>query len=148
MPMNPVHVIVCERTGRWAVALKRALGGAPNLTETRSLPACTAQLNLQPASVVAVEVTALNLESVLTSLAAWQRQFPGACAIALADESLAAADHMLREAGAALVLHAAREAPRAAKLALRHAAQVPAPDLTLERAIHSRLPWAGRASAG
>lgn len=146
--MNPVHLIVCERTGRWAVALKRALGDELKLTETRSLPACTAELSHDPFGVVAVEVTSLNLEAVLASLAAWQRRFPDARVIALGDESLAAADHLLREAGAALVLHSTRESPRAAKLVQRHAARVPAPDLPLEQAIHNRLPWAGRTAAG
>jgi hypothetical protein len=146
--MNTVYLIVCERTGRWAVALKRALGDELKLIETRSLPACAAELSRDPSTVVAVEVTSLNLEAVLASLAAWQRYFPRSRAIALGDESLTVADHLLREAGAALVLHSTREVARAAKLVQCHAARIPAPDLPLEQAIHKRLPWAGRAAAG
>jgi hypothetical protein len=67
--------------------------------------------------------------------------------VALGDESLAAADHLLREAGVTLVLHSKREVPRLAQLAKRRAAQVPARDLPLEQAIQSRLPWAGRVAA-
>jgi hypothetical protein len=135
-------LILCERTGRWAVAFRRALGVRRTaVTETRSLAACTARLSEQPASVVAVEVTAANLERVLAAVPAWQRRHPQCRFVALVAEELAAAEDLLREAGAVDVLHRAREVPQAARLVVRHMDAAPADGVPLEQAIASKLPW-------
>ena len=141
-------LILCERTGRWAVAFRRALGGrCTAVKESRSLAACAAHLVEQPASVVAVEVTAANLERVLAAVPAWQRRHPQCRFVALLAEELAAAEELLREAGAVDVLHRAREVPQAAKLVVRHLDAAPADDVPLEQAIVSRLPWPKGAAA-
>ena len=141
-------LIICERTGRWAVAFRRALGDRRNaITESRSLAACAAQLAAQPASVVAIEVTAANLERVLAAVSAWQRRHPQCRIVALVAEGLGAAEDLLREAGAVGVLHRAREVPQAAKLVVRHVDAAPSDDVPLEQAIVSRLPWSKGAAA-
>ena len=70
--MNPVHLIVCERTGRWAVALKRALGDELKLTETRSLPACTAELShaAEQFGVTVHQIEGLDLKDDIDGAAA------------------------------------------------------------------------------
>jgi hypothetical protein len=144
--MPQASLLVCERTDRWAVALRRALDRGRNfrftLRELRSLAGCGAQLATEPASLVAVEVTAANLDAVLAALVTWQRRYPRCRLVALADESLAPAEHLLREAGAVAVLHSTREALRAVSMIERHAASSSTDNLPLQQAILGRLPWA------
>ncbi len=51
-------MIVFERTGAWAAALRRVLGGAIELRSTRSLAECRRELADARQSLVAVELTA------------------------------------------------------------------------------------------
>ncbi len=141
-------LVICERTGRWAVAFRRALGkGRASIKESRSLAACAAQLAAQPAAVVALEVTSANLDRVLTLVPAWQRRHPQCRFVALVAQELAPAGDLLREAGAMAVLHGARDVSQAARLVERHVAALPAEDLALEQSILSRLPWSKGAAA-
>lgn len=140
--MPSPRLIVCEKTSRWAVALRRALGQRGDvLLETRSLPECLRQLEATPASLVAVESTAANLEAVLAAFPAWSRRFAGCRLIALADPAMKPAHLLLREAGASAVLFTTRKAPQAARFACRHLSLVPPEDLSLRETILGRLPW-------
>ena len=58
----PAHLIVCEPSGRWAVALRRELGPSARVFETRSVAECWERLARSPGSFVVVEATAGNLE--------------------------------------------------------------------------------------
>lgn len=141
-------LIVCERTGRWAVAFRRALGKREiAILESRSLSACESPLAENPAAIVAVEATASNLEAVLVALPKWQRRFADCRIIVLAAAELAAAEHLLREAGAMSVLYSTRHVPAAANLVVRHGARCPATEQPLESLIQNRLPWQRAASA-
>ena len=144
--MTKTCLILCERSSRWAVAFRRALGRDALITQTRSLAACASALAERPAALVGVEVSANNLQTVIDALVAWQRCYPGCRLVALADESLAEADTLLREAGASAVLHSTRQAPRAARLLRRHIAESPAPEMPLEEIIEGRMPWARSAT--
>ena len=143
------QIIVCEKTGRWAVAFRRALfrQGVP-LKESRSLVGCGRELAQRPASVVAVEVTADNLEAAVSALIDWSRSFPGSRIVAVGDSQVASAALLLREAGAIAVLTSAREVPSVIPLVQRHIANVPAADLPLEQAAWASLPWSNWAAEG
>ena len=141
-------LIVCERTGRWAVAFRRALAERGTaLVESRSLQECETRLTENPAAIVAIEMTARNLESVLLALPKWQRHFADCRFVVLSAAELAAAEHLLREAGAISVLYSTRHVPAAAKLVSRHGARSPATEQPLESLIQERLPWQRVASA-
>ena len=145
--MPAPHVIVCEKSGRWAVAFRRALGKQSALVkETRSLPGCGRELAARPASVVAVEVAEGNLEAVIAALTDWSRRFPVSRVMSLMDPQLAGSELVLREAGAMIVLHSPRELAAAMQFVHRHLAQAPAADLPLEQAAWASLPWANWAT--
>jgi transcriptional regulator with GAF, ATPase, and Fis domain len=55
----PARLIVCERTGRWAVALRRELAEAGvRVWETRTLADCWTELAESPASFLVLELGA------------------------------------------------------------------------------------------
>jgi len=141
--MSQPRLIICEKSGRWAVAMRRALADrTERIVEARSLRGCSRLVNLHPASIVAIEVAAANLDVVLTAVAHWRQRWPRCRVMAVVEPELVAAEVLLREAGVVAVLRATREAPAAARLVERHFAAVPAADLPLEQAILSSLPWA------
>jgi hypothetical protein len=110
--MRPPEWIVCERTSRWAAALRIAAGNraaptgsAPRLFESRRLADVSARLATRPESLVLIETTADNLADVLSWLADARRRFPLACHTALCDPSL----FTLPESNAGLDPHTARQ---------------------------------------
>ncbi|MDX1947398.1 MAG: hypothetical protein SFU86_18500 [Pirellulaceae bacterium] len=140
--MPSARLIVCEKTGHWAGLFRRALAGREVLAETRSLAECGRQLGASPASVVAVEVTAGNLEAILRTLPRWSAEYARARFLALTTRELAAAESLLREAGTLAVLQCAADVPLAVRLAHRHLALAPAAELPWREALLARLPWA------
>lgn len=140
--MSQCRFLLCEKSSRWAVALRRALGERGRwLVETRSLPQCGRELRAFPASLVAVEISESNVEAALGAIARWSRRFPASHVMALIDVSLTAAEPLIREAGAIAVLASMRDAAAAADLFARHAATLPADDGPLEQSILAELPW-------
>jgi len=136
-------MIICEKTGRWAVAFRRALGEERELiVQVRGLTDCTRQLALSPGSIVAAEVTAGNLDALLVAVPDWLRRFPHCRVIAMLESDVLATETMLREAGVVAVLNATREAPSVIRLIQRHLESAPTDDLPLEQAIQRSLPWA------
>jgi hypothetical protein len=90
--MTTPNWIICERSTRWAAALRMALShqsgsptGLTKLHEVRGLGELTDQLKLHAGSVVLIEVTPENLEATLTWLAATTSQATRLAAIALLD---------------------------------------------------------------
>jgi hypothetical protein len=135
-------LIVCERTGRWAVALRRELTETGvRVWETRTLADCRDELVENPASFVVVELGA-NVERVLRLLASQQRRFPAARVAVVAERSQADYDSLLREAGAVHVVCSPRHVGLLARLACRHLAEAPAPQQSLAERIWTGLPWA------
>jgi hypothetical protein len=141
--MPPCRLILCEKTGRWAAALRISLDAAgPQLVETRSLAACEEALAQSPASLVAVEVTVANLEAVVEFLRQSSQRFGQSVVVALLTVDTAAAASLLREAGAIEALRSVLEAPRLARLAGRQFALAPAEQLSLREFTAQRMPWA------
>ena len=70
------RLIVCERTGRWVVALRRELDDADvNLVQTRTTAGCWAELSKAPASMAVVELTAAGAAELLGRMARLQREY-------------------------------------------------------------------------
>jgi hypothetical protein len=136
------RLIVCERTGRWAVALRRELAGAGvRVTETRTLADCWERLAETPASFLVVELSVAAVEVLLRRAARLQADFPLVRLAVVADRFLAAYEWVMREAGAIHFTCSPRRLGPLARLACRHLAQVPAPQQTLSERIWASLPW-------
>jgi hypothetical protein len=143
----PARLIVCERTGRWAVALRRELAEAGvRVWETRTLDDCWSELAESPASFVVLELGS-NVAGLLDRMARQPRQFPMARLAVVADRSLAEYDWLTREAGAVHFACSPRQVGTMAQLACRHLAQVPPPSQSLTDRIWAGLPWGERRGA-
>jgi hypothetical protein len=135
------NVVVCEKTGRWAAAIRRVLGPAPGLCETRSWPACLQALRSRTAALVAVEMLPDHAEAVCRRLAELSKRSRCVHAILLADRSLQKAEWLLREAGAVHVLFSPRDIIRLRPIWERFRVQNPPSQMTFREHLWSRLPW-------
>ena len=136
------RLVVCERSGRWAVALRRELDAAAlRVHETRSLADCWEMLAEAPASFVVVELTPGNVAALLRQMSRLQGDFPLTRLAVVADRSLAGYRWLMREAGAVHFVCSRRQSGPLARLAARHLAQAPAPRLSLTQQIWASLPW-------
>jgi hypothetical protein len=111
------------------------------LCEVRSLAQCQRELKASPHSVVGVEVLPKNLVETLRGISDLARRFPHACWIALAARGLEPYELQLREAGAIHALFSPRALSATLRLVCCHLARAPEPQLSLEEAIWSKLPW-------
>jgi hypothetical protein len=145
--MNQSCVIVCERTLRWATAIRRHLGSDIRLRQTRGLGECAHELAAAPASLLALEVTRENLSGVLTLLSDLGRKFPLARAMVLAERGLEPYEWLLREAGAVHFTTSPREPDELARLATRHVNRVGVSETHWAARIWSSLPWSDAATA-
>jgi hypothetical protein len=135
-------LIVCERTGRWAVALRRELADtSTRIHETRTIADCWQALEEAPSSFLLVELTAANAEGLLRKVVRLQRDFPLARLAVVADRCLAACEWLMREAGAVHFACSSRELGPLSSVIIRHLAQAPAPRQTLVERIWAGLPW-------
>ncbi len=90
--MNRGEWIVCERTSRWAAALRWALtdgDAAPRLRELRQLAELDTEIAARPGATVAIEVHRGNFAPVLAWLSRPCIHQQGARLAALVDRSLA-----------------------------------------------------------
>ena len=140
------RLIVCERTGCWAVALRRELADAGvRVWETRTLADCFDELAESPASFVVLELGG-DVAGLLGCLTRQGREFRRARLAVVADRRLAGYEWLMREAGAVRFFCSPRQIGRLAQLACRHLAQVPPPPQDLTERIWAGLPWGkGRA---
>jgi hypothetical protein len=143
----PPRLILCEKTKRWAAAFRAALGKSQQLMlETRSLPGCEEALAASPASFIAIDVTASNLEATLDFVRRISSHYPNAALVALLSPEFLAAAPLLREAGAIDFAASVLEAPRLARLAQRHHQLAPVAPLTPRQFLIERLPWPSHAT--
>lgn len=145
--MTNCRLILCEKTGHFAPAVRRELANnSPRIVETRSLSGCEAALAESPESLVAIEVTAANLESVIDFLAHFSHRYPRASFIALLTAETEAAETLLAEAGAVSVFRSILDAPALAHLAKRKSLGASPIDLSLPDFVAQRLPWPAHAT--
>lgn len=136
------HLIVCERSGRWAVALRRELGEVEcRLEETRVLADCWDRLAEHPASIVVLELSAGNAAALVDGLGRCERQFPGARVAVVAVGELQPYEWLVREAGAVHFVTSPRQLGPLAAVARRHWSQTPEPRRSLAERIWAGLPW-------
>jgi hypothetical protein len=138
---RPPRVIVYERSGRWAAALRSRLPLETPRSETRSLGECSVELALSPGSLLALEVTERNLAAVVDLLSGLNRRDPLARAIVLAGEGMIASESLLREAGAVHVVTSTRAATVLAPVFENHFRRVPSPPRSLADSVWDSLPW-------
>ncbi len=146
--MSTCRLIVCERTSRWATAVRAELAGRTlAIVETRSLAGCQEALADAPLSLAAIEVTAANFDAVRQFTMQVSRGFPQAAILALLAADAADADLLLREAGAVDCAASVLDVPRLVRLARRKLALAPPRDTTLSEFVADRLPWPTNASS-
>jgi hypothetical protein len=140
--MTNCRLIICEKAAHFAPAVRREMtSGAPPIVETRSLAACEAALAESPESLVAIETTAANLESVVDFLARLNDRYPRTAAVVLLSAETAAAETLLAEAGAIADFRSVLAAPALARLAERKSATASPDDLSVQEFVAERLPW-------
>lgn len=139
MPL--ARLICCEKTGRWAVGVRRELGGRPRVYETRSLADCSAEVVVSPASWLVLEATATNVDNLAAFLAELRWRFPLARAMVCGERAVSSYEWLLREAGAVQAVFSPRELAPAARMAMRHLAAAPEPALSLRERQWAKLPW-------
>jgi uracil-DNA glycosylase len=144
--MAVARCIVCERSEKWAVALRLPLQVVGHrVVETRSLDDCWNEVAASPASLVGVEATATNLESLVPWMRRLAAAFPQARVVVLGSRGLEAAEWLLREAGAVHVVFSPRQWQPLVRIAQRHLGTVSCPDDSDRQRIWRRLPWADAA---
>lgn len=124
--------VVCERSGRWAAALRLALarrGVAPTVVETRS-PAelqrriVAGRRRGSPLGLVVVELTAADAERVC-SLLAWHVRFGDDVPTAVVTDDGRDYESVVCAAGANLFAASTRELQRIADAYVAYAADAP-----------------------
>jgi hypothetical protein len=103
-------LIVLERDGHWATALRLAISEpAVRLVEVRSWDECWRRLQEHPSALVAVELTDANIDAVVAALGRIERKFPQAAPLIFAERKLAPYRGVLCEAGALHFVTSPRE---------------------------------------
>ncbi|MBN1393543.1 MAG: hypothetical protein JW959_00735 [Pirellulales bacterium] len=138
---NPARLIVCERRGRWAAALRRELAGVGvRVWETRTPDGCRRELEASPASFVVLQLDRDAIET-LRFLSGLRRDFPAARFAVVSERDQAAFEMPFREAGVVHFIFSPRRAGLLARMACRHLAQVPPPRQSFSERLWASLPW-------
>jgi hypothetical protein len=141
--MALARIVVCEKTGRWAVALRRELAAPPvRVYETRSLAECRSELEQSPASFMALEVSDANAVQLGEWIERANREFPLARFVVLGSREARPWEWQMREAGAIAAAFSSRQLGPIARLARRRLASVPEEELSFRDQVERRLPWA------
>ena len=143
MPL--ARLIVCETTSKWAVALRRELSLTtdPRVYETRSLEACWQQAVAYPASLVALEATAANLEPLVGSLQQYRLKLPRVRLVVLGNRQFVDSQWLLREAGAIHVMFSSRAMEPLIRMIRRRWGAVSTVNASAGLPGWMRLPWEG-----
>lgn len=140
--MPTSQLIICEKTGKWAAALRRQLAKptADRLFETRLIEDCEQQLVAKPCSIAAIEQTWNNYDSVLALLSRITRGVPLARAIILDETRDTGLSRLDQLSGAIHVTSSRLRLRHAARLVMRHLAKFPARS-SLREDLIGWLPW-------
>jgi hypothetical protein len=146
--MSQPQLLICERTGRWAIAWRGALGAEARVQEVRSLKQVDEILQPTPSVPVAVDGAAFSSEKLLQAIARWSAA--GATVLVMAPQDWVGEESTFREVGATHVVFSPRSLRPAVRLVERHYRGLPdepAEVGTVEERIRRRLPWARWAKA-
>lgn len=142
---GPAHVLVCERSGRWALGMRQTLGEpAVRVEETRTLADCAEALARAPASFLVLELTRIGAERLLAWMVRSQREFPLARAAVVAERSLVAYEALVLEAGAVYFTCSPRRLSGLAEMAQRHLTLAPPARGSIAGQVWASLPWGNR----
>jgi DNA-binding NtrC family response regulator len=123
----PTHVIIAERTGRWAPLLRVALGDAGSrMHESGTIEAAWRMLDTAPASFLALELTERNAPGLIPRVFNLARTHPRARVAILADRAISGYAELMLEAGAVAFTSNPRRLAPLAEVARRHLAAAPA----------------------
>ena len=148
--MSRLEWIVCERTSRWASALRMALSSGETshqLRELRHLAELDAALTARPTALAAIEVHRGNFAQWLAWLPVARERHVQARCVALVDRSLAddleEVGDALVEAGAQAIATSPRRLDAVVALGARHAETVARIDVnaSLAAQVWASLPW-------
>ncbi len=148
--IGPVEWIVCERTSRWASALRMALAadGTPHrIRELRHLAELDVELTARPTALAAIEIHRGNFADLLAWLPTARERHVHARCVALLDRSLAdnlnATCDALDEAGAPAIATSPRRLDAVVALGTRHAetARIIGENAPLVAQVWASLPW-------
>jgi DNA-binding response OmpR family regulator len=141
--MPAARCILCERTGAWAIALRPPLQRTGHrVYETRSLETCWDEILASPASIVGVQVTAENLEQVVSWMCRLRTVFSAVRVIVLGDRGLESCQGLLREVGAVHAVFSPREVQGVVRVIQRHLGAAPDQGASERERVWQRLPWA------
>jgi hypothetical protein len=94
-------LVICEQTGQWATAIRRAVGGRRiRVSEARGLQLCREVIDEFPASFVVYELRPDNGDALLRHLGEIWISFPQAATAVVASRGLQNWSWPMREAGA------------------------------------------------
>jgi hypothetical protein len=136
-----------ETDGQWAALARRRFSGDISVVEIRNLDELWSQLSQSAESVVAIQWTTANDETLLAALARIACEFPRVTTIVLAARDLAAWANLCREMGATHFIISTRQIVEIVEIAKRKmqsgAASAAGQDETipLEERILNGLPW-------
>jgi len=136
------RLLVVERTGAWAVAIRRELGSdtVPS-EEWRCLEDGWAALGRAPASFLVLEVSRANAAAMLERLSWLARDFPLAKAALVADRSLDDTLPWLRVSGVVALITSPRRLIGLARTVRRHMTRIRPRPVPVSERIWAGLPW-------
>ena len=139
---------MCEKTGKWATALRSLLPLARiSICETRTLEECAVRLRESPASLVVVELTSENWLGVCRWLSLQTGQFAHMRAMAVATPDAGDTDAVLRSAGAHHVVDSIARLGKLTRWMVRHLQQAPPSKSSVRQWTWARMPWPPRGRA-
>jgi hypothetical protein len=137
--MEPAKLIVCERSGRWASALRRLLtDDEVDLVETRSISECRDEMMATPESLVVVEFSPTNAAAAADLFSYADRWLAASRSLAVADREHSTLEPIAREAGAVDFVTSPRQLPRVLGMIRRHFARASAKPKSLAIAMLQR----------
>jgi len=142
------NLILCERSSRWAVALRQALtregrieGPDYRLIETRLPEDCLAALAEFPQAALVIELQTATADADLALIRAAATSHPQACVLVAAARDAADYECLVRELGAAGFASSPRNLAEFITLARRHWQNLPPLDLGTAANVWAALPW-------
>lgn len=141
--MRSARIIVCEKTGRWAAALRcMPQLASVSICEVRMLNECSARLRESPASVLVIETVGDRVTDLCRWLAEQTDRFADMRCVIVVSSPDRPAEAVLRTAGAHHVVGNVVELNRLAHWITRHIAQAPSHRASVRQWTWARLPWA------
>lgn len=135
------QVVIRDHEGHWLGGLHRTLGNDVRLLELETLPPLNGSSRRSPAWLTLIVTSLATRSDDLWWIATWKRrQHPGAVIACLPCGEPSWASYA-RAAGATWTFSDLQDLPRAARLVLRIARQMPSPPLSWREQIWNNLPW-------